>query len=125
MIRRPPRSTLFPYTTLFRSFGPVAQPCEALFAYESYVAAVCRELGIEPGGFLGDFSGQGFAGIEGVVDRAEQHRGPPDVVEDFTAGDFGVVVVGIFEAMEGGGAVGIEVCEGTALFYFLDRKSVV
>src|SRR5258708_15484658 len=23
MIRRPPRSTLFPYTTLFRSFGPV------------------------------------------------------------------------------------------------------
>src|SRR2546422_4422770 len=28
MIRRPPRSTLFPYTTLFRSLGPsaVAQP---------------------------------------------------------------------------------------------------
>src|SRR3712207_8368367 len=25
MIRRPPRSTLFPYTTLFRS-GPVAEP---------------------------------------------------------------------------------------------------
>src|SRR5690348_17659871 len=24
MIRRPPRSTLFPYTTLFRSFEPVA-----------------------------------------------------------------------------------------------------
>src|SRR2546426_5400821 len=24
MIRRPPRSTLFPYTTLFRSRGPVA-----------------------------------------------------------------------------------------------------
>src|SRR3712207_8638185 len=26
MIRRPPRSTLFPYTTLFRSFKLVAQP---------------------------------------------------------------------------------------------------
>src|SRR3712207_7124154 len=28
MIRRPPRSTLFPYTTLFRSrsFGPTAKP---------------------------------------------------------------------------------------------------
>src|SRR5256885_12135080 len=26
MIRRPPRSTLFPYTTLFRSFGAVASP---------------------------------------------------------------------------------------------------
>src|SRR3989442_10203052 len=31
MIRRPPRSTLFPYTTLFRSLGPefppIACPC--------------------------------------------------------------------------------------------------
>src|SRR3712207_6883676 len=26
MIRRPPRSTLFPYTTLFRSLGDVADP---------------------------------------------------------------------------------------------------
>src|SRR3712207_8155437 len=26
MIRRPPRSTLFPYTTLFRSQGPVQRP---------------------------------------------------------------------------------------------------
>src|SRR3712207_9499551 len=29
MIRRPPRSTLFPYTTLFRSLGPAA-PDEVL-----------------------------------------------------------------------------------------------
>src|SRR3712207_8012231 len=30
MIRRPPRSTLFPYTTLFRSPGPIpGQPPEA------------------------------------------------------------------------------------------------
>src|SRR2546428_9553430 len=28
MIRRPPRSTLFPYTTLFRSFGVAAFPAE-------------------------------------------------------------------------------------------------
>src|SRR3712207_8322367 len=26
MIRRPPRSTLFPYTTLFRSLGPRGRP---------------------------------------------------------------------------------------------------
>src|SRR3712207_7945956 len=26
MIRRPPRSTLFPYTTLFRSYSPAAVP---------------------------------------------------------------------------------------------------
>src|SRR5256885_8707854 len=30
MIRRPPRSTLFPYTTLFRSVGTVAQPVPRL-----------------------------------------------------------------------------------------------
>src|SRR6266496_2847369 len=30
MIRRPPRSTLFPYTTLFRAYGrPVFRPCAA------------------------------------------------------------------------------------------------
>src|SRR2546430_13087018 len=29
MIRRPPRSTLFPYTTLFRSIGVISDPAEA------------------------------------------------------------------------------------------------
>src|SRR2546430_10142834 len=28
MIRRPPRSTLFPYTTLFRSYWPLYERCE-------------------------------------------------------------------------------------------------
>src|SRR2546422_7527539 len=32
MIRRPPRSTLFPYTTLFRSLPPMSQPRGALAA---------------------------------------------------------------------------------------------
>src|SRR3712207_8733585 len=35
MIRRPPRSTLFPYTTLFRSLGP---------ADVSALCAACHEL---------------------------------------------------------------------------------
>src|SRR6266536_4525092 len=30
MLRRPPRSTLFPYTTLFRSHGPCLGPVERL-----------------------------------------------------------------------------------------------
>src|SRR3712207_8250708 len=35
MIRRPPRSTLFPYTTLFRSFRPIPMVRSAqLFAYD-------------------------------------------------------------------------------------------
>src|SRR3712207_6888489 len=39
MIRRPPRSTLFPYTTLFRSFGdPVS--VSRLFAAAAAVAGV-------------------------------------------------------------------------------------
>src|SRR3712207_7914996 len=32
MIRRPPRSTLFPYTTLFRS-AAISGPAHAIFAY--------------------------------------------------------------------------------------------
>src|SRR2546426_11506737 len=32
MIRRPPRSTLFPYTTLFRSLMAAVGACEALMA---------------------------------------------------------------------------------------------
>src|SRR3712207_9094551 len=32
MIRRPPRSTLFPYTTLFRSFAPVSLPPAEVWA---------------------------------------------------------------------------------------------
>src|SRR3712207_9475346 len=34
MIRRPPRSTLFPYTTLFRSGGGLPQPLLLLGGYE-------------------------------------------------------------------------------------------
>src|SRR2546422_4816108 len=46
MIRRPPRSTLFPYTTLFRSdAGLRVRPAEALDAFEaSFLEAVRRRL---------------------------------------------------------------------------------
>src|SRR5436190_11255862 len=36
MIPPPPRSTLFPYTTLFRSPGPLTIEGEALFVFPSY-----------------------------------------------------------------------------------------
>src|SRR2546425_11353526 len=42
MIRRPPRSTLFPYTTLFRSPAPVL-PCPvAAFTFDSSAGAARR-----------------------------------------------------------------------------------
>src|SRR3712207_9218238 len=47
MIRRPPRSTLFPYTTLFRSNTMVDQ----LSSFADEVTRVAREVGIE--GMLG------------------------------------------------------------------------
>src|SRR3712207_8506524 len=43
MIRRPPRSTLFPYTTLFRSHGAVVHPDAdgAVGEYAAFGAAAC------------------------------------------------------------------------------------
>src|SRR2546430_4552364 len=55
MIRRPPRSTLFPYTTLFRSTGPKAW-------YESRLAVAsgfCRRC------FLSSTGGRNFVGFVG------------------------------------------------------------
>src|SRR3712207_8838274 len=46
MIRRPPRSTLFPYTTLFRSFLVLA-------AALGVAAALRRSAGLMVPGFLG------------------------------------------------------------------------
>src|SRR2546429_2604349 len=44
MIRRPPRSTLFPYTTLFRSLGQIVATPGAL--------AALKKAGQQPGEFL-------------------------------------------------------------------------
>src|SRR2546430_8924750 len=38
MIRRPPRSTLFPYTTLFRSFGGEKGQIEAILIHDAFPA---------------------------------------------------------------------------------------
>src|SRR3712207_8704571 len=48
MIRRPPRSTLFPYTTLFRSLGDVAQKhCGFPSAAEPARELVRRRVGLD------------------------------------------------------------------------------
>src|SRR5437016_6349575 len=59
MIRRPPRSTLFPYTTLFRSDGPQVPPGRGLADGRGHAVGA-----VEDGGAGGD-----------VVDtlRSEEH----------------------------------------------------
>src|SRR5256885_13167133 len=57
MIRRPPRSTLFPYTTLFRSLEQVVQLIEAA------QQAVARE----------GFQGKGHGGAAGQGECAREH----------------------------------------------------
>src|SRR2546430_3972378 len=61
MIRRPPRSTLFPYTTLFRSHQPVANPQ--------------RAIDPSPGDEADDFRGRSVEPVHAGVarNRSEEH----------------------------------------------------
>src|SRR5947207_8726485 len=77
MIRRPPRSTLFPYTTLFRSSRPGladrADPCPdgkvvAFRPKEIGLTTVAGECAPESGGGFG-----GAAFVRGKIPRSEEH----------------------------------------------------
>src|SRR5258708_6422338 len=48
MIRRPPRSTLFPYTTLFRSLGRVAERWDKFPWFSRLVAVQCDSISTTP-----------------------------------------------------------------------------
>src|SRR2546422_6178033 len=59
MIRRPPRSTLFPYTTLFRS---------------DIVLTPCRSAGIAlPSGVAAGGRPVGMPSMPGILGRSEEH----------------------------------------------------
>src|SRR3712207_8325908 len=77
MIRRPPRSTLFPYTTLFRSEGTRAVLEDAIAAGGSSLRDYVRadgELGFFQSLFLVyDRAGLPCIGCKGVVHRSEEH----------------------------------------------------
>src|SRR5256884_7336129 len=49
MIRRPPRSTLFPYTTLFRSYPLIYEIDEFRCVFCGYCQEVCPEEAIHVG----------------------------------------------------------------------------
>src|SRR3712207_7291990 len=65
MIRRPPRSTLFPYTTLFRSHVPATELAERL-------------VRLAPGGLSRVFySDSGSEAVEIALKMAYQYLRPP------------------------------------------------
>src|SRR2546426_10879627 len=73
MIRRPPRSTLFPYTTLFRSADPPATPGRA--AHRAAAAPGQRHAG-DPAPYGGDRAGERPGGARG---RCAVDPGAPEV----------------------------------------------
>src|SRR3989441_6349107 len=70
MIRRPPRSTLFPYTTLFRSHGGPEQQAALL-------ARVQRRPGVEDGQIAARVGGDGLD-VEIVLEQRPLERDDRD-----------------------------------------------
>src|SRR2546430_4135464 len=68
MIRRPPRSTLFPYTTLFRSRSE-QEPDVRLVVHDEQVP----RCGCHAGGSRSEQAGDGRAVAAQVVQRSEEH----------------------------------------------------
>src|SRR3712207_8270473 len=77
MIRRPPRSTLFPYTTLFRSDGDIAVVHVAgevdMYSVEPFGQAVHNELAARPAGVVINLLDVSFCGSSGLHVRSEEH----------------------------------------------------
>src|SRR5258708_23006347 len=69
MIRRPPRSTLFPYTTLFRSPYPWPESERFVYVYNTYPLMGLPNAGVSIPDYLDRRAGvSGFAGP-----RSEEH----------------------------------------------------
>src|SRR3712207_8711082 len=70
MIRRPPRSTLFPYTTLFRSYAAASLPPEYLpnrYSVLFHGVGLCDEVPSVP--YPEDFERAGYDGVLEAGDR--------------------------------------------------------
>src|SRR3712207_7914404 len=72
MIRRPPRSTLFPYTTLFRSQGRLDAPAEAEGARPDHRAPPGAAVALDQLDHRGEPADAG--GLQDhLEDRSEEH----------------------------------------------------
>src|SRR5438477_3203814 len=68
MIRRPPRSTLFPYTTLFRS--ELRQMKKILIVEDDTVTAKIYRTRLEKAGFAVETAANGQAGLARLTELA-------------------------------------------------------
>src|SRR3712207_7780431 len=75
MIRRPPRSTLFPYTTLFRSRQAAerVEDDEVRAGRDALAVADVADVLPERGAGAGDDAGDVRAVAAGVLGRSEEH----------------------------------------------------
>src|SRR3712207_6886486 len=74
MIRRPPRSTLFPYTTLFRSDGRVLELAEHPVAELPDLQRLLTRAGLRDAGDVGaDAEDVRLAGHRDEPRRSEEH----------------------------------------------------
>src|SRR5688572_32808985 len=71
MIRRPPRSTLFPYTTLFRSIGGVNRQLPDVVAVRRWPPG--RFLGAEPAERSPQVGAVPGLLVVGLVDQTQEH----------------------------------------------------
>src|SRR3712207_9572095 len=83
MIRRPPRSTLFPYTTLFRS-----RPRAACALMKTYVATPTDR---ERNWLLVDANGQTLGRLATQIADALRGKRKPEYTPHIDTGDFVVV----------------------------------
>src|SRR5258708_29959082 len=70
MIRRPPRSTLFPYTTLFRSYVQISNHLGANFSIACWVKTSQIFQQVDPT-YLG--TGIIWSDVPGAAARSEEH----------------------------------------------------
>src|SRR2546430_10286356 len=73
MIRRPPRSTLFPYTTLFRSRAHARQPTHRLGRDDGAHGLARRVDQAQVVGLPPQVSGGGLQHVVGEHGRSEEH----------------------------------------------------
>src|SRR2546430_5762707 len=73
MIRRPPRSTLFPYTTLFRSFRPIGERLLLVKIHQQRRALKSIQPYIDELLLIGERGHIGAPTLSPIPHRSEEH----------------------------------------------------